>query len=65
MDVETIAIKGEWTRHAPHRSDPLGRAAEATDGRWQHGQFVRALYLADNAQTAIPEWYRFLHHRPE
>lgn len=63
MDVETVAIKGEWIRHVPHRSELLGRSAEATDGRWQHGRVVRALYLADTAQTAIAEWYRYLAER--
>jgi RES domain-containing protein len=63
MDVETVAAGGEWIRHVPYRSDLLGRAAEATDGRWQHGEVVQALYLADTAQTAIAEWYRFLAER--
>ncbi len=34
-----------------------------TDGRWRHGTVVRALYLADTAQTAIAEWYRYLAER--
>ena len=63
MDVETVAVAGEWTRHAPHRSAPLGRAAEPTDGRWQRGEIARALYLADEPATAIAEWYRLLAER--
>lgn len=63
MDVDTVAVHGEWIRHAPHRSWLLGRAAEATDGRWQHGEVVRALYLADEPATAIAEWYRLLAER--
>jgi hypothetical protein len=43
MDVDTVAVDGEWIRHAPHRSSLLGRASEATDGRWQQGDVVRAL----------------------
>jgi RES domain-containing protein len=63
MDVDTVAVDGEWIRHAPHRSSLLGRASEATDGRWQHGEVVRALYLADEPATAIAEWYRLLAER--
>jgi RES domain-containing protein len=63
MDVDTVAVDGEWIRHAPHRSALLGRASEATDGRWQHGEVVRALYLADEPATAIAEWYRLLAER--
>ena len=60
MDVDAIAVGGEWIRHAPHRSSLLGRAEEATDGRWQRGAIVRGLYLADEPATAIAEWYRRL-----
>jgi hypothetical protein len=42
--VDPIAVTGEWVRHAPHRSELLGRARERTDGRWQRGRVVRALY---------------------
>lgn len=63
MDVETVAVAGEWVRHAPHRSALLGRAAEPTDGRWQRGEIVRALYLTDEPATAIAEWYRLLAER--
>jgi RES domain-containing protein len=63
MDVDTVAVDGEWIRHAPHRSALLGRASEATDGRWQHGEVVRALYLAHEPATAIAEWYRLLAER--
>ncbi len=63
MDVETVAVAGEWIRHAPHRSALLGRAVEPTDGRWQRGEVVRALYLADERATAVAEWYRLLAER--
>ena len=63
MDVETVAVAGEWIRHAPHRSALLGRATEPTDGRWQRGEIVRGLYLADEPATAIAEWYRLLAER--
>jgi RES domain-containing protein len=63
VDVEATLVAGEWVRHVPHRSPLLGRAREATDGRWQRGDAVRAHYLADEPATAIAEWYRFLAER--
>lgn len=30
------------------------------DGRWQHGDVVPGLYLADSIETATAEWYRSL-----
>jgi RES domain-containing protein len=63
VEVDTVAVHGEWIRHAPHRSALLGRAVEPTDRRWQHGEIVRGLYLADEPATAIAEWYRLLAER--
>ncbi len=61
--VDAIGVAGEWIRHAPHRSELLGQPVEATDGRWQRGETVRGLYLADNTSTAAAEWYRYLAER--
>jgi hypothetical protein len=63
VDVDRVAVQGEWIRHAPHRSSLLGRAGELTDGRWQRGEIVRGLYVADEPATAIAEWYRLLAER--
>jgi uncharacterized damage-inducible protein DinB len=63
VDVDAVAVDGTWIRHAPHRSSLLGRAAEPTDGRWQRGETVRGLYLADERATAVAEWYRLLTER--
>jgi RES domain-containing protein len=63
VDVDPIRVSGGSICHAPHRSDLLGRAAEPTDGRWQRGEAVSALYLADEPATATAEWYRFLAER--
>jgi len=63
VDVSAIAVRGHWIRHAPHRSQLLGPSVEAIDGRWQRAGVVRALYLADEPQTAIAEWYRWLAER--
>jgi RES domain-containing protein len=46
---------------APFR--PARAIAEPTDGRWQRGEIVRGLYLADEPTTAIAEWYRWLAER--
>jgi RES domain-containing protein len=63
LAVNAVHVSGEWIRHAPHRSELLGRPAEPTDGRWQRGELVRGLYLAEEAETAIAEWYRWLAER--
>jgi len=63
VEVGTVVLDGLWVRHAPHNSALLGRAAEATDGRWQRGKIVGGLYLADEPATAIAEWYRLLAER--
>jgi RES domain-containing protein len=53
-----VRVTGIWWRIARARSDPLAWTEEAADGRWQRGDVVRALYLADSDQTAWAEWYR-------
>jgi hypothetical protein len=60
VDVDAIALAGRWWRQTPHGSDPLYRAHPPSDGRWQHGDIVGGLYLADNEDTAWAEWYRAL-----
>ena len=49
-----------WWRHVPAGLDPLGRGAFAPDGRWQRGEVVEAVYLADSPETVWAEWYRAL-----
>ena len=44
----------------PHGGDPLYVADPASDGRWQRGEAVAALYLAEDAETAWAEYYRGL-----
>jgi RES domain-containing protein len=63
LDVDAVEAGGDWIRHAPHRSSLLGRASVPTDGRWQRGRTVGALYLADERETAVAEWYRYLAER--
>jgi RES domain-containing protein len=60
LAVDAVHVSGEWIRHTPHCSELLSRSPEPTDGRWQRGEVVRGLYLADGAETAVAEWYRWL-----
>lgn len=54
------AVEGVWVRHVPHRAGLLGRASVPSDGRWQRGEVVPGLYLADSIETVTAEWYRSL-----
>jgi RES domain-containing protein len=50
-------------RHVPHGADPHVRPQPPGDNRWQRGDIVDALYLADNEQTLWAEGYRHLAER--
>ena len=63
LPVDPIAVRGEWIRHVPHGSALLGRSERLTAGRWQRDDVMRGLYLADTAETATAEWYRWLAER--
>jgi RES domain-containing protein len=60
VDVDVIDVQGTWWRQTPHGGDPLFRADPPSDGRWQRGDVVGALYFADAEDTAWAEWYRAL-----
>jgi RES domain-containing protein len=60
LPVRPRAIEGTWIRHVPHRANLLGRSSTPSDGRWQRGGIIPALYLADTVATATAEWYRSL-----
>lgn len=60
MEVDGRRVEGAWIRHVPHGADLLGRAIPPADGRWQRGEIVGGLYLAEGTQTATAEWYRAL-----
>jgi RES domain-containing protein len=55
-----VSVAGSWWRQAPHGSDPLWLASPPSNGRWQRGEAVTAIYLADEEATAWAEWYRLL-----
>ncbi len=59
-NIDPVAVTGLWVRHLPAGGDPLWWPPEPPDGRWQRGEIVGALYLADTEETAWAEWYRWL-----
>jgi len=59
-DVQRVSVAGSWWRQAPHGSDPLWLASPPSSGRWQRGEEIAAIYLADDPATAWAEWYRVL-----
>jgi len=58
--VQRVSVAGAWWRQAPHGADPLWLASPPSSGRWQHGETLAAIYLADEEETAWAEWYRIL-----
>jgi RES domain-containing protein len=63
LDVDATRVSGRWLRHAYPGADPLARHDPPPDNRWQRGDVVDALYLADEEATAWAEWYRHLAER--
>jgi RES domain-containing protein len=62
-DVEGVRVTGFWLRHQPAGGLPLARRDPPPDNRWQRGDVVDALYLADAEPTVWAEWYRHLAER--
>jgi RES domain-containing protein len=63
LDVTAVAVRGRWLKHTYPGSPPLPERDPPPDSRWQRGEIVDALYLADSEQTAWAEWYRHLAER--
>lgn len=62
-DVAAIAVRGRWLKHTYPGSLPLPEREPPPDNRWQRGDVVDALYLADSEDTVWAEWYRHLAER--
>ena len=62
-DVAAIAVRGRWLKHTYPDSPPLPKREPPPDNRWQRGDVVDALYLADSEDTVWAEWYRHLAER--
>jgi RES domain-containing protein len=60
LDVDATRLTGRWVKHAYPGSPPLPVRDPPPDNRWQRGDVVDALYLADEEGTAWAEWYRHL-----
>ena len=60
MAVQATHVTGTWWRHTPAGAEVLQQPAEPPDMRWQHGETVEGLYLADSPETVWAEWYRWL-----
>jgi RES domain-containing protein len=63
LDVAPVTVKGHWIKHTYPGSPPLPARDPPPDNRWQRGDVVDALYLADSEDTAWAEWYRHLAER--
>jgi hypothetical protein len=58
--VAATAVRGLWFKHTYPSSLPLPEREPAPDNRWQRGDVVDALYLAESEATVWAEWYRHL-----
>jgi len=63
LSVSAVVVRGRWFKHAYPGSPPLPERDPPPDNRWQRGEVVDALYLADSNETAWAEWYRHLAER--
>jgi RES domain-containing protein len=63
LDVDATRIAGRWLKHAYAGAEPFRRRDPPPDNRWQRGEMVDAVYLADKDGTAWAEWYRHLAER--
>ena len=63
LSVNALAVRGRWIKHTYPGSAPLPDREPPPDNRWQRGDVVDALYLADSEATAWAEWYRHLAER--
>lgn len=58
LPAPRISVIGRWWRIVPGGGEAMPWLPEPSDGRWQRGETVRALYLADTEETAWAEWFR-------
>ncbi len=60
LDVDATRVTGRWLKHAAVDAGPMPRREPPPDNRWQRGDVVDAVYLADDEDTVWAEWYRHL-----
>jgi RES domain-containing protein len=63
LHITAVSVRGRWVKHTYPGSAPLPDRDPPPDNRWQRGDVLDALYLADNEATAWAEWYRHLAER--
>jgi RES domain-containing protein len=63
LDVTAVTVRGRWFRHTYPGSPAIPQRDPPPDNRWQRGNAVDALYLADSEETVWAEWYRHLAER--
>lgn len=63
LSVTATTVRGRWIKHTYPGSSPLPKREPPPDNRWQRGEVIDALYLADSLETAWAEWYRHLAER--
>jgi RES domain-containing protein len=57
--IPTVPVTGTWYRHVPADAPPMP-GHPAPSGRWQRGEQLPGLYLAEDPATVWAEWYRAL-----
>lgn len=62
-EVAAVAVRGRWLNHTYPDSPALPDRDPPPDNRWQRGEIVDAVYLADDEETVWAEWYRHLAER--
>jgi RES domain-containing protein len=60
LSIAAIAVRGRWIKHTHPGSPALPERDPPPNNRWQRGDVIDALYLADIEDTAWAEWYRHL-----
>jgi hypothetical protein len=60
LEVDALAVRGRWLKHTSLGTSPLPLREPPPDNRWQRGDVVDALYLANSEETVWAEWYRYL-----
>jgi RES domain-containing protein len=55
--IDHVPVTGTWFRHVAAGRDPL-TVSVRSQGRWQRGATIQAVYVADSAATAWAEFYR-------
>jgi hypothetical protein len=58
-NIPAVSTTGVWYRHVRAGAPPMP-GHPAPDGRWQRGEQLAGLYVAQDPNTVWAEWYRAL-----